>query len=123
MVDRKALLADLQKVVRSLEKDLRARAEEVREVDKDLRADYEAARTAKRTAESFEEWRDEEITQAAVAWVLLSTRTHPDGSRLTLPDGLDVGDAVPLRPLAAPQPVALGAGREGRFPVSRSRTL
>src|SRR5262249_45653585 len=35
-----------------------------------LRAEHESARVAGRTAETFEMWRGEQITQSAVAWVL-----------------------------------------------------
>jgi len=70
MIDRQALLADLQKLLRQLEKDLRDRCDEVPDIDKALRAEYSAAKEAERTADSFEEWRADYITQIAAAWVL-----------------------------------------------------
>jgi hypothetical protein len=65
-----ALLADLQRLVRELEDDLRERAGAVAELDALLRAEHGKAAEAHRTAEAFEVWRDESLTQAAVAWVL-----------------------------------------------------
>ncbi len=40
--------------------------------------------------------------------LVVSTRTHSHGDRVILDDGLDAGGSVPRRPLAAPQPFALG---------------
>lgn len=70
MIDRKALLDDLKKLVTKLEKDLRERCEESAEVDARVRIEYEKAKEAKRTAQPYNVWRDEWITQVAVAWVL-----------------------------------------------------
>jgi type I restriction-modification system DNA methylase subunit len=70
LIDRKALLDDLKKLVTKLEKDLRERCEEYSEVDARVRNEYEKAREAKRTAQAYTVWRDEWITQLAVAWVL-----------------------------------------------------
>ena len=70
MIDSKKLLTDLQKQVKRLEDDLRARCEAVPEVDRPLRIAYEAAKSQKRTALTYAAWRDEELTQVAVAWVL-----------------------------------------------------
>ncbi len=71
MIDRKALLDDLKKLVTKLEKDLRERCEENAEVDARVRVEYEKAKEAKRTAVAYKPtWRDEWITQVAVAWVL-----------------------------------------------------
>ncbi|HEX7681259.1 MAG TPA: BREX-2 system adenine-specific DNA-methyltransferase PglX [Thermoanaerobaculia bacterium] len=71
LIDRKALLDDLKKLVTKLEKDLRERCEENAEVDARVRVEYEKAKEAKRTAVAYKPtWRDEWITQVAVAWVL-----------------------------------------------------
>lgn len=70
MIDRKALLDDLKKLVTKLEKDLRDRCEENAEVNARVRIEYEKAKEAKRTAQAYKVWRDEWITQVAVAWVL-----------------------------------------------------
>ncbi len=70
MIDRQDLLSDLQKLLRRLEADLRARCDEVPDVDRAVRAEYDAARAAQRTAQTYEEWRSDYITQIAAAWVL-----------------------------------------------------
>ncbi|WP_431882395.1 BREX-2 system adenine-specific DNA-methyltransferase PglX [Micromonospora gifhornensis] len=70
MVDRKLLLSDLQKQVKNLEKDLREQAETVEEVRAKLRGEYEHAFKVGRTAATWTAWRDERVTQVAVAWVL-----------------------------------------------------
>jgi len=70
MIDSKKLLSDLQKQVRVLEGDLRDRCEAEPGVDAPLREQYEAAKKKKRTAQSYKVWRDEELIQVAVAWVL-----------------------------------------------------
>jgi hypothetical protein len=72
MVDSKKLLSDLQTLVTRLEDDLRGRSEEHPEVDQPLQAEYAAAKNKRRTALSYSAWRDEELTQVAVAWVLAS---------------------------------------------------
>src|SRR5262245_54836948 len=87
VIDRKALLADLQKQVSRLEKDLRAQVAEVREVEKRLRAEYDRAFKLGRTAATWTAWRDERVTQAAVAWVLgtVFVRFCEDNGLLTQP--------------------------------------
>lgn len=70
MIDRAALLADLQQLVRDLESDLRNRCTDVPDIDAVGRAQWLRAESAGRTAQSYETWREGWITQAAVAWVL-----------------------------------------------------
>ncbi|WP_262391362.1 BREX-2 system adenine-specific DNA-methyltransferase PglX [Nocardiopsis sp. CNR-923] len=82
MVDHAQLLKDLQKQVRLLETDLRERGEDptaIKGTDKDgepetfdayLKREYQRARDAERTATTEGDWREGQITQAAVAWVL-----------------------------------------------------
>lgn len=70
MIDRKLLLSDLQKQVKNLEEDLREQAESVEEVRFRLRSEYGHAFKVGRTAATWTAWRDERVTQAAVAWVL-----------------------------------------------------
>jgi hypothetical protein len=72
MIDRKSLLDDLKKLLVRVEADLLARSADadVPEIGSRLRAEYDRARAAKRTAATYEEWRTDRITQAAVAWVL-----------------------------------------------------
>jgi len=72
------LVNALQKQVLALEADLRARVDgddEYARQDGVLEAwrrDYDAAFASQRTAATWLEWRNERVTQAAVAWVLLT---------------------------------------------------
>lgn len=70
MIDPKQLLTDLQKLLKRLEPDIRGRCELSAEIDGHLRSEYANARAANRTAQGYEMWRDDYITQAAVAWIL-----------------------------------------------------
>ncbi len=72
MINRPALLADLQKFLQRIEADLLERSEstEVPEVPAALHAEYDKAAKAERTAQNYEDWRTDTITQAAAAWVL-----------------------------------------------------
>ena len=69
-VDRVALLKDLKRQVAVLEGDLRARTESVDEIRVRLEGEYRHAREARRTAATYEAWREERVTQSAAAWVL-----------------------------------------------------
>jgi hypothetical protein len=64
------LLADLTRLLKRLEDDLRQRLAEVTELKASLQAEWQAARDADRTAETFEAWADQVITQAGVHWLL-----------------------------------------------------
>jgi len=64
------LLQDLRRQVRTLEDDLRTRAQAVPEMGAELRNEYDKGRKAGRIGEAFETWRDDVLTQAAVHWVL-----------------------------------------------------
>jgi len=70
MIDRAALLADLQRLLRTLEADLLERSDGMPEVQASLEGEYQRAREAQRTAQSYEEWRSDYTTQVAAAWVL-----------------------------------------------------
>lgn len=77
MINSKKLLSELESkatsrttVVRLLENDLRKRCDEFPEVDAPLRAQYDEAKEKKRTAFTYKAWRDGELAQIAVAWVL-----------------------------------------------------
>ena len=65
-------LKDLQSLLRSLEADLleRSDADSLPEVRQVLQTEYHKAQAAKRTAQSYETWRSDYITQVAAAWVL-----------------------------------------------------
>jgi hypothetical protein len=64
------LLSTLRKLLPTLEAGIRERAEAEPAVGAGLRAEHAEARRRGRTAAAFEPWRDEQVTQAAVAWVL-----------------------------------------------------
>jgi hypothetical protein len=64
------LLADLTRQLKRLESDLLQRIEEHSELKTGLKAEWQAARDANRSAETFETWVDQVITQAGVHWLL-----------------------------------------------------
>jgi hypothetical protein len=70
MIDRTAFLADAQKLVTRLEKDLRARCDDMPEVGSAVEAEYRKAKEAGRTGQALEVWRADAVTQQAIAWVL-----------------------------------------------------
>ena len=70
MIQSSILLKDLQAEVTKLEDDLRARCDAEPSVNAPLQAQYEAARAQKRTAQTYKAWREDELTNVAVAWVL-----------------------------------------------------
>ena len=69
-VSRTALLADLKKWVTRFEDDLRQQCREVPELDQRLKQQHAQAKKAGRTAFAYPVWRDGELTQSAVGWVL-----------------------------------------------------
>ena len=95
MIDRKALLTDLQKFQRTLEDDLRERCGEVEGVDAKLREQYEEAKKQRRTALAYKPWRDEQLTQIAAAWILgcVFVRFLEDNRLLAAPRLSGPGDA------------------------------
>ena len=70
MINAPQLLADLTRLLKRLEDDLRQRIADVAELKVSLQAEWQAARDADRTAETFESWADQVITQAGVHWLL-----------------------------------------------------
>ncbi|TDQ53762.1 BREX-2 system adenine-specific DNA-methyltransferase PglX [Actinorugispora endophytica] len=78
MINRESLLKDLRKQVAVLEGDLRERSEDPQAVnehtgktfEEELKVEYHRAFQAERTAATYGAWRDDRVTQAAVAWVL-----------------------------------------------------
>ena len=70
VIDPKQLLTDLQKLLKRLEPDIRSRCESNPDIDARLRGEYDTAKSANRTAQAYEVWRDDYITQVAVAWIL-----------------------------------------------------
>jgi hypothetical protein len=71
MIDRAALVAALRKQLAGVESDLRALSDDLHNPwGQQLRTEYEQARSVGRTALTWSEWRDGEVAQAGVAWVL-----------------------------------------------------
>lgn len=70
MINATQLLADLKRRLTLLDDDLRQRINEVPELKESLQTEWQAARDAERTAETFESWADQVITQAGVHWLL-----------------------------------------------------
>ncbi|NCC41866.1 MAG: hypothetical protein EOM21_21130, partial [Gammaproteobacteria bacterium] len=70
MIEPRTLLIVLRQQLKALEDDIRDHLGEQPERDAELRADWQAARDSGRVAAAYPQWRDEEITQAAVHWVL-----------------------------------------------------
>ena len=66
------LTRDLQQQVRELEADLRWRVESQSDVADSWRGEHAEALDAERTAWSWQQWSDDRVNQAAVAWVLLT---------------------------------------------------
>src|SRR5690625_3971236 len=64
------LTTDLKRLVLELEDDLRARLEDDPVIREEWRAEHREALEASRTAASWQAFRDDRITQVAVAWVL-----------------------------------------------------
>ncbi|MCE2484100.1 MAG: BREX-2 system adenine-specific DNA-methyltransferase PglX [Desulfurellaceae bacterium] len=67
-----SLLTDLQARLRTLEADLleRSDSDAIPEVRQTLYSEYRKAQEAERTAQIYETWREDYITQVAAAWVL-----------------------------------------------------
>jgi hypothetical protein len=66
----KSLTAALQKQVLRLEDDLRMRVEQDEHTLQRWQAEHRQAVSHRRTAASWQAWRDDRVTQAAVGWVL-----------------------------------------------------
>jgi len=70
VIDSSKLLNDLRKLLVQLEDDIRERSDAVPDVKSRLETEHSEARAAERTASTFVVWRDEQVTQAGVAWIL-----------------------------------------------------
>jgi hypothetical protein len=70
MISRPLLLADLQRLLKKLEADLRARSDAEPDIRARLTAQHDAANAARRTAAAYTVWRDDLVTQIGVAWIL-----------------------------------------------------
>ncbi|HBO3456332.1 TPA: BREX-2 system adenine-specific DNA-methyltransferase PglX [Pseudomonas aeruginosa] len=87
MINRADLLKSLQALLPHIEKDILSYSEANAELSEHLQSEYRAAVEAERTAEHFVSWREAQITQAAVAWVLtcVFVRFLEDNGLLTEP--------------------------------------
>jgi hypothetical protein len=72
MTATEALTEDLKKQVIALEDDLRRRVDEDLELHEEWQRVHRQATVKERTAWSWAQWRDDRVTQTAVAWVLMS---------------------------------------------------
>ncbi|MGH3219870.1 MAG: BREX-2 system adenine-specific DNA-methyltransferase PglX, partial [Streptosporangiaceae bacterium] len=96
MIVPKDLVADLQKELRRLERDLLASAESSTLADAGLRKRYVQAVTRSRTGLTFEVWRGQQLTQVAAGWVLacVYTRFSEDNRLLDQPMLAGPGDRL-----------------------------
>ena len=70
MIHRTELLKSLQRELPKIEKDILSYSESREDLTEHLNQEYQKAKNAGRTAEHFVAWREAQITQAAVAWLL-----------------------------------------------------
>ena len=70
MIDAGRLLADLTRLRADIEDDLRARFRERPDLETSLQEEHRKASTRERTASTYDSWREERLTQVAVAWIL-----------------------------------------------------
>lgn len=108
MIDSPALLADLKRVLKSLEDDLRVRAEDdSTEWGARLRDEHRRAQARERTGMAWIQWRDGEVSQAAVAWIIATVFI-----RFAEDNGLLAGAELDGARVAAPWITAPGEGLE-----------
>ncbi|MCX6625571.1 MAG: BREX-2 system adenine-specific DNA-methyltransferase PglX, partial [Acidobacteria bacterium] len=70
MIDEPRLLEGITRLLAATEKNIRVRCDEDPAVNQPLQERYESARKAGRSGLTFQVWREGEITQAGVAWLL-----------------------------------------------------
>jgi hypothetical protein len=87
VINRANLLKNLQTLLPHIERDILGYSEANAELSEHLQTEYRSAVEAGRTAEHFVSWREAQITQAAVAWVLtcVFVRFLEDNGLLTEP--------------------------------------
>lgn len=108
MIDSAALLADLKRELKTLEADLRVRAEDEHSVwGARLRDEYRRAQARERTGLAWIDWRDGEVAQAGVAWIIATVFI-----RFCEDNDLLVGATDGGRPVAQPWIAAPGDGLE-----------
>ncbi|MDF2047774.1 BREX-2 system adenine-specific DNA-methyltransferase PglX [Microbacterium sp. Kw_RZR3] len=108
MIDSAALLADLKRELKTLEVDLRVRAEDVDSAwGARLRDEYQRAQARERTGLAWIDWRDGEVAQAGVAWIIAAVFI-----RFCEDNDLLVGAIKDGHPVAQPWIAAPGDGLE-----------
>lgn len=106
MIDSAPLLSDLKLELRALEADLRIRADQdSSEWGVRLREEHRKAQSSERTGLAWIDWRDGEVSQAAVAWIIATVFI-----RFAEDNGLLVGVTRDGRPIALPWIAAPGDG-------------
>jgi hypothetical protein len=104
VIDSAALLADLKKQLKLLQVDLRERAEDPDDAwGQRLREQHSTALERGRTGHAWVTWRDGEVDQAAVAWLVATTfiRFCEDNDLLVGARGVD-GRVIPVPWVAGP---------------------
>ena len=71
MIDAKALLRDLKRLVTTLEADIRERLAANADLDASLNQEWQAAKNAGRSGATLHDFKAEAVTQAAVHWLLM----------------------------------------------------
>ncbi|MBT2474608.1 BREX-2 system adenine-specific DNA-methyltransferase PglX [Microbacterium sp. ISL-103] len=108
MIDSATLLADLKRELKMLEADLRVRAEDENNAwGARLRDEYTRAKEKERTGLAWIDWRDGEVAQAGVAWIIASVFI-----RFCEDNGLLVGATNAGRAVSQPWIAAPGEGLE-----------
>lgn len=103
MIASAALLADLKRQLKILQDDLRASAEDQSSAwGAQLREEYRRAQARERTGLSWIEWREGEVAQAAVAWILACVFVRFAEDNGLLAGATRDGASVPMPWLAGP---------------------
>jgi hypothetical protein len=98
VIDSALLLKDLKRELRALESDLRSRAEDSgSEWAASLREEHRRAQARERTGLSWIDWREGEVSQAAVAWIIAAVFL-----RFSEDNGLLKGIELDGQPVALP---------------------
>ncbi|KRA37888.1 MULTISPECIES: BREX-2 system adenine-specific DNA-methyltransferase PglX [unclassified Nocardioides] len=103
MIQSAALLKDLKAQLKLVQADLRARADD--QADRwgaRLHEEYAEARKRERTGHSWVVWRDNEVDQAAVAWLIATTFVRFCEDNDLLNGARIIGQPVPIGWIAGP---------------------
>lgn len=103
MINSAALLADLKRELRTLEDDLRVRADDEHNAwGARLREEHRRAQARERTGLPWIDWRDGEVSQAAVAWIIAAVFVRFSEDNGLLQGATRDGSLVSLPWIAAP---------------------